>query len=466
MAQLVYDDTGRLLFTKEMKEEYTLLMPQMLPVHFAMLARLLETEGFKVEMLNSRGKSIVDAGQKYVHNDTCYPALLVIGQLIDAIQSGKYDVHKVALLITQTGGGCRASNYISLLRKALQKAGYEYIPVLSFNISGLESQPGFKITVPMLHRMLYAVLYGDLLMLLRNQCRPYEIRTGEAQALSDKWTKRLTDEMASSRVKYSKVKANYRAILDDFARIPMRREDKVKVGIVGEIFVKFSPLGNNNLEDFLFHEGAEVVMPGLLDFCLYCVYNNILDYKLYGLQKKAQIAYKVAYRYLLGKEQDMIDIMNAHGRFSPPTLFTHTIDLVQGTISMGVKMGEGWLLTAEMLELADKGVDNIVCTQPFGCLPNHICGKGMMKPIKAKNPNINIVAIDYDAGATKVNQENRLKLMLANARKNRERQRAGETSVQAQAIRADLVQPAAAAVRAERDEEERSSLSSPALKNA
>ena len=212
------------------------------------------------------------------------------------------------------------------------------------------------------------------------------------------------------------VKVNYRRILDDFAALPVERTEKVKVGVVGEIFVKYSPLGNNNLEQFLVDEGAEVVIPGLLDFCLYCVYNNLLDHKLYGMQKNVQLAYRIAHRYLVNKEQDMIEAIQDHGRFVPPTLFTHTVELVQGTISMGVKMGEGWLLTAEMLELADKGVSNIVCTQPFGCLPNHICGKGMMKPLKAKCPDINIVAIDYDAGATRVNQENRLKLMLANAK--------------------------------------------------
>ena len=403
------------VFTPEMKKDYTILVPTMLPMHFKIMEAILNSYGYKAVLLENTGSSVKDCGLKYVHNDTCYPALLVIGQLIDAIQSGKYDPHKVALLISQTGGGCRASNYISLLRKALQKAGYEYIPVLSFNISGLESQPGFKITVPMLHRMLYAVLYGDLLMLLRNQCRPYEIRTGESQALADKWTKRLTDEMASSRVKYSKVKANYRAILDDFARIPMRREDKVKVGIVGEIFVKFSPLGNNNLEDFLFHEGAEVVMPGLLDFCLYCVYNNIMDTKLYGMNRLKAPAARIIFNFLVGKQKDLIDIIEQHGVFRGPTPFEHTISLTKGYIGIGAKMGAGWLLTAEMLELIDEGVENIVCTQPFGCLPNHIVGKGMMKPIKERHPGVNIVAVDYDPGATKINQENRIKLMLANA---------------------------------------------------
>ncbi len=389
----------------------------MLPMHFKMIGKVMSRSGYHLEVLETSGPRIAETGLKYVHNDTCYPAILVIGQFIDALQSGKYDPDKVALILFQTGGGCRASNYIHLLRKALEKADLGHVPVISLSLAGLEKHPGFQLTLPLLMRMMYAVLYGDLLMTLVNQCKPYELEKGAAQALADRWTDRLAEEMTTGgKGNYRQVKANYRRILEAFGAIPMERRDTVKVGIVGEIFVKYSPLGNNNLEQFLVDEGAEAVIPGLLDFCLYCVYNNLLDNKLYGMQKGVQLAYKAAYRYLLDKEKDLIDAIRAHGRFEPPTLFTHTVELVQGTISMGVKMGEGWLLTAEMLELADKGVGNIVCTQPFGCLPNHICGKGMMKPIKEKNPAVNIVAIDYDAGATKVNQENRLKLMLANAR--------------------------------------------------
>ena len=400
-------EKGYVVFTEEMKKTHTILVPNMLPMHFKIIGKVMERSGYKVELLETSGPRIAETGLKYVHNDTCYPAILVIGQFIDALQSGRYDPDRVALILFQTGGGCRASNYIHLLRKALEKAG-------------LEKHPGFRLTLPLVMKMMYGVLYGDLLMTLVNQCKPYETERGAAQALADSWTERLAEEMTSGRAGYRQVKANYRRILDQFAAIPVERTEKVKVGIVGEIFVKYSPLGNNNLEQFLVDEGAEAVIPGLLDFCLYCVYNNLLDHKLYGMQKRVQLAYRIAYRYLVNKERDMIEAIRSHGRFTPPTLFTHTISLVQGTISMGVKMGEGWLLTAEMLELAYKGVGNIVCTQPFGCLPNHICGKGMMKPIKAKNPDINIVAIDYDAGATRVNQENRLKLMLANAGSRRE----------------------------------------------
>ncbi|MBQ8432164.1 MAG: 2-hydroxyacyl-CoA dehydratase [Clostridia bacterium] len=410
-------ETNYVQFTKEMKKDYTILTPNMLPMHFELILQVMRNYGYKLELLRSEGPQIVEMGLKYVHNDTCYPALLVIGQFLDAIQSGKYDPHKVALILFQTGGGCRASNYISLLRKALQKAGYGYVPVISFSVAGIEKHPGWELTIPKLHRMLYGVLYGDLLMSLVNQCKPYEVRTGESQRLAEQWTHRLADEMAGSKVlSYKKIKQNYRLILRDFNKIPVCRVPKPKVGIVGEIFVKYSPLGNNNLEDFLVREGAEVVIPGLVDFILYTVYNSMEDARLYGVRRLQAKLYGVAYRFLNQKVRDLIDIIKEESDFATPTPFPHTATLVEGCIHHGTKMGEGWLLTAEMLELADSGVNNIVCTQPFGCLPNHICGKGMMKPIKEKIPSVNIVAIDYDPGATRVNQENRLKLMLANAR--------------------------------------------------
>ncbi|MBE6553597.1 MAG: 2-hydroxyglutaryl-CoA dehydratase [Ruminococcaceae bacterium] len=404
-------------FTKEMKKDYVILAPNMLPMHFELILQVMRNYGYKIDLLKTDGREIADKGLKYVHNDTCYPALLVIGQFLNAIESGKYDPHKVALILFQTGGGCRASNYISLLRKALQKAGYAYVPVISFSLSGIEKHSGWKLSLPILHRMMYAILYADLLMSLLNQCKPYEVHAGDAQSLADRWTTRLANEMYHSKVlSYKKVKENYRAILRDFKAIEVRRTKKPRVGIVGEIFVKYSPLGNNRLEEFLVREGAEVVIPGLLDFCLYTVYNNMEDTRLYGIRRLNAKLYGLAYRFLNKKVADMIRIMREESNFNPPNPFPHTASLVEGCIHHGTKMGEGWLLTAEMLELAESGVNNIVCTQPFGCLPNHICGKGMMKPIKEKLPNVNIVAIDYDPGATQVNQENRLKLMLANAR--------------------------------------------------
>ncbi|MGM9624937.1 MAG: 2-hydroxyglutaryl-CoA dehydratase, partial [Eubacteriales bacterium] len=256
------------------------------------------------------------------------------------------------------------------------------------------------------------------LMSLVNQCRPYENVPGSAQALADQWTDRLADELYSGTfVSYRRVKENYRKILNDFAALPRTLRPAARVGIVGEIFVKYSPLANNGLEQFLVSEGAEPVTPGLLDFFMYTVYSSISDYKLYGLHPVKYLIFKQLFRFFNQKKDDLIAVMEEEGSFEPPAHFDHVIELTNGYINVGTKMGEGWLLTAEMLELAESGVENIVCTQPFGCLPNHICGKGMMRPIKEHNPNVNIVAIDYDAGATKVNQENRLKLMLANAKK-------------------------------------------------
>ncbi len=405
------------IFTKEMRKTHTILLPNMLPMHEKLMARIFSAFGYKTELLTNSGHGVIEQGQKYVHNDTCYPALLVIGQFLDALGSGKYDPDKVAVLITQTGGGCRASNYIHLLRKALRRAGYPQIPVLSFNISGLEKGSGFRITLPILHRLLYAVLCGDLLMLLRNQVKPYELESGTADALCDKWVDRLTDQMGGSRIRYRKMKETYREIIGDFAGIRREGPRKIRVGIVGEIFVKYSPLGNNDLERFLMDEGAEVVVPGLADFCMYCVYNNIVDARLYGVRKLSAMGARWIMRILLKKQRDVIDAIRSQGEFDPPTPFDHTLTLGADYVGCGTKMGEGWLLTSEMIELAEQGVKNIVCTQPFGCLPNHIVGKGVMKPIKAANPDVNIVAIDYDPGATRINQENRIKLMLANAKR-------------------------------------------------
>jgi predicted nucleotide-binding protein (sugar kinase/HSP70/actin superfamily) len=332
--------------------------------------------------------------------------------------SGKYDPDKTALVFFQTGGGCRASNYVSLLRKALKKAGYPQVPVVALSFTGLEHHPGLTLSVPLIHKIVYAFLYADLLMLLRNQCRPYEIRAGESEALAMSWTERLAKELdTGAKISYRRAKENYRLMIEDFKKIPRAEVSKPRVGIVGEIFVKYSPLGNNHLEDFLVKEGAEVTVPGLLDFCMYCVYNNMMDATLLGRNKKQYRLWRAAYKLFLGKQKDMIRAVESHSDFTPPTPFDHTVTLIKGYIGIGAKMGEGWLLTAEMLELAEKGIQNIVCTQPFGCLPNHICGKGMMRPLKEKNPDINIVAIDYDAGATAVNQENRIKLMMANSAK-------------------------------------------------
>ena len=417
MAELVYDKDGRLLFTKEMKQESTILMPQMLPVHFGMMKKLLECEGFRVDMLTTNHRGIVDEGLKYVHNDTCYPALLVIGQLIDAVKHGGYDPHKVGLLITQTGGGCRASNYIHLLRKALEKADMTYIPVVSVNLSGLEKNPGFSLTLPFVRKAVYAMMYGDIIVNVANQVRPYEVTAGDADAMIDRWSQKLVDGFQAGKgMSRKQMRANFDAICADFAAIPVAGEPKIRVGVVGEIYVKFAPLGNNNLEQFLLAEGVEPVVPGLTDFIIFKIYNRVADVDLYGGKWIKKFGCSLFMKYIEACQRDMIAALEQSGRFRAPGTFQELHSLVQGYLGDGNKMGEGWLLTAEMLELIHSGTNSIVCTQPFGCLPNHIVGKGMIRKLKDDYPYSNIVAIDYDPGATRINQENRIKLMLANAR--------------------------------------------------
>ena len=409
-----------------MRREYTILIPNMLPIHFELIRQVLGTFGYKAEILKNEEHAVVEAGLKNVHNDTCYPAILVIGQFIEALNSGRYDTHKVALMLFQTGGGCRASNYVSLLRKALIKAGYDYVPVVPFSITGLERHPGFKLTLPLMRRLMYAVFCGDLMMSLYNQCRTVEKVPGESKRVLDDWTARMANLMKQgANLKYRRVRECYAMIVRDFAAIERTGEKPIKVGIVGEIYVKFSSLGNNGLEQFLVDEGAEVCVPGFLDFCFYCIYNSIVDKELYRSTRLPLWMYRVAFDYAKKKQRDMIEAIEENSDFEPMTPIEKTIELIRGHINLGVKMGEGWLLPAEMLELYESGANNIVCVQPFGCLPNHICGSGMMKPLKQSRPDINIVAIDYDAGATRVNQLNRIKLMLSNAaeiRKKAEKQ--------------------------------------------
>ncbi len=407
----------RVSFTEEMKKDYTILVPNMLPIQFGLILKIMKNYGYHMELLTTDGPAIVEAGLKNVHNDTCYPALLSIGQLIHAIESGKYDTHKIALIMSQTGGGCRASNYIHLLRKALQKNGYGYIPVISLNFSGLEDNPGFQLTPQMMIQIAYGLLIGDLIMMLYNQCRPYEKIQGAAQKAVDICTRTVSERFTGNRlIRYGEVKRLYQFVLDAFSKVPLDTAvKKKKVGIVGEIYVKFSPLGNNHLEDFLVSEGCEPVLPGLLDFCLYCIYNGIIDHELYGRSAKTAMLDKFIYKFVLDKQKDMISLIKKHGRFRAPQYFDDVRKLSQEIIGQGVKMGEGWLLPAEMVELITEGVHNIVCTQPFGCLPNHIAGKGMVRKIREKYPEANIVSVDYDPGASKINQENRIKLMLSTA---------------------------------------------------
>ena len=417
MAKLKYDKHGRLLFTKEMKAEYTLLMPMMLPITFTLLKKILELDGYKIDLLNTSHRGIVDTGLKYVHNDTCYPALLVIGQLIEAVNSGKYNPDKVALLITQTGGGCRASNYIHLLRKALEKAGLSHIPVVSFNLSGLEKNPGFPIGLGTIRRLVPGLLYGDLLLHLKNQCLPYEENLGETDDLVERWIDALVEGFSRGKgMGRREMGPVMKQIAADFAAIPIERTHiRPRVGVVGEIYVKFAPLANNNLEEFLISEGCEPVVPGLTDFMIFKIDNRVEDVHLYGGKFLKRKLAEIFRGYLESLQQVMIKAIKTQPIFWVMEPFSALKAGVSGYLGYGNKMGEGWLLAAEMIELIHAGVNNIVCAQPFGCLPNHIVGKGMIRKLKDDYPESNIVAIDYDPGATRINQENRIKLMLANA---------------------------------------------------
>jgi predicted nucleotide-binding protein (sugar kinase/HSP70/actin superfamily) len=410
-------EQDRIEFTRSMRKDYTILIPMMAPIHFELLKNVFRNHGYKLEILNNDGPSVVEEGLKYVHNDICYPALLVIGQMIDALKSGKYDLEKTALMITQTGGGCRASNYIHLLRKALVKAGYGKIPVISLNLSGLERNSGFKLTLTLLRKSIAALVYGDLLMLLDNQVKPYEKHLGDSRRMVSNWVNRLSEQF-SERTGYTlkTLRLNLESIADSFSKIPTVTKEKIKVGIVGEIFVKYASLANNHLEDFLASQGCEVMVPGLLEFILFKTDNRLEDIKLYGGSRIKKGIVSMLMNYLSKMEQQLIDVVQKYDCFTAPSPYQHLKELVKDVIGHGCKMGEGWLLTAEMLELIEHGYDNIVCAQPFGCLPNHIVGKGMIRKIKTIHENANICAIDYDPGATKVNQENRIKLMLAVAR--------------------------------------------------
>ena len=416
MSELKRDKNGRILFTKEMKKEYTILVPDMLPIHFNIMKNVFTHAGYKIELLDNDGPQVKQLGLKYMHNDICYPALLVAGQFLDALESGKYDVNKTALMIMQTGGGCRASNYIHLLRKALVKAGYDNVPIISFNLSGLEKNSGFKLTLPIVRRLLAGVIYGDLIMLLSNQTRPYEIKKGDSDRLIKKWTKELSNQfIASKGYSFSQMKKNFEKVIQSFSAIPLKKEIKTKVGVVGEIYVKYARFANNSLEKFLADENCEVMVPGLLGFLMFKVDARVQDFLIYGGSRIKYTAAKTLLGYLEKIERAFMEAVD-NSRFTQLSSYNDTKPLVKGLIGLGNRMGEGWFLPAEMIELVKHGYDNIVCTQPFGCLPTHICGKGMVHKIKSMYPAANIVPVDYDTGATKVNQENRIKLMLSVAR--------------------------------------------------
>ncbi len=403
-------------FTKEMKSTHKILAPNMLEVHFNMLKKVFEWEGYDLEILKDTGADVVSEGLKYVHNDTCYPALLTTGQMISALKSGKYDLDKVALLMTQTGGGCRASNYIHLIRKGIKAAGLAHIPVISVSTSGMEHHSGFQISLGMLRRVVSTMVYGDLMMSLKNQTKPYEVNLGETDKLVEFWTNEICEMYEKNKgFRKHEIRKISARIVKSFEDISQTGVKKAKVGVVGEIYVKYSPLANNNLEDFLASQDCEVNVPGIMGFLLYCMRNPSEDVTRYGgtLYQKAKGNFLFWY---VQKYEKLILNAFAGSKYQAPSSFFHLQKLVKPFLSTGCKMGEGWLLTAEMIELIESGYENIVCAQPFGCLPNHIVGKGMIRKITASYPNANIVSIDYDPGATKVNQENRIKLMLSVAK--------------------------------------------------
>ncbi len=409
---------NRVLFTKDMKKNYTILCPQMSPIHFDLLEPTFRMCGYNLVVLNNDNKSSVDVGLKYVNNDACYPSLLVVGQLMEAVLSGQYDTDRLAVVMSQTGGGCRATNYIGFIRRALAKAGYEHIPVISINLSKLESNPGFKLTPKLLLRAVYAVNFGDIFMRCVYRMRPYETVVGSVNEMHQKWIKKCNAFLGRKYPSYHEYKKICRQIIADFDAIDIQDIQKPRVGIVGEILVKFSPAANNHLVELLEQEGAEAVVPDLMDFMYYCFYNQIYKAEHFGTSKKGARLSRMGIKAIQMLRKPMSDAFAASRHFIAPANIDETAKHAAEIVSLGNQTGEGWFLTGEMLELINSGTPNIVCTQPFGCLPNHVVGKGVIKELRRRHPEANIVAIDYDPGASEVNQLNRIKLMLSTAQKN------------------------------------------------
>lgn len=408
----------RVEFTEEMRKNYTILCPQMSPIHFDLLEPALNSCGYNFVVLDNDNKSSVDVGLKYVNNDACYPSLMVVGQIMSAVLSGKYDLDKTAIVITQTGGGCRASNYIGFIRRALTKAGLSHIPVISLSAQGLETNSGFKYSLTMLKKAMQAVVYGDVFMNVVYKTRPYEKAPGSVNALHEKWKKVLIEDLTKKHVSMHKFNKNIRAIVKDFDEIELLDVKKPRVGIVGEILVKFLPAANNYLVDLLESEGAEAVMPDLMGFLLYCAENSNFKRDYLGASKKSAFLSNSLIHLLEWFRSGAKKALKKSKRFTPPSTIKETAALAKDLVSLGNQTGEGWLLTGEMIELIHNGASNIVCCQPFACLPNHIVGKGVIKELRAAFPESNIIAVDYDPGASEVNQLNRIKLMLSTANKN------------------------------------------------
>ena len=400
-------------YFKESDKKHTILFPDMAPLHMPLFESILNSEGYNAVYLKETNDDTVETGLKYVNNDACYPAIIVIGQLVSALQSGKYDLDNTSVIITQTGGGCRATNYIGLIRKALKDAGLEQVSILSFNVSGLEKEQAFKITPSLANKAIQAVAYGDLLMKLLLATRPYESRKGSAQAVFDKWQQKCYRALAKGSLK--EYKKNIKAIVEDFSNVKLKKKKLPKVGIVGEILIKYHTFGNDNLVAKLEAEGAEVFVPELMGFVKYCAYCNVIKSKLLKNNKKSAFFNDIALHLIDYYEKPVREALKGT-RYRGVCNIRELAHNVDGILSTGNQTGEGWFLTAEMVELIKDGIENIVCVQPFACLPNHIVGKSVIKKLRSEYPNSNIVAIDYDPGASHTNQVNRIKLMLTVAK--------------------------------------------------
>ncbi|EYE89390.1 2-hydroxyglutaryl-CoA dehydratase [Fervidicella metallireducens AeB] len=410
------ENSERIIFTKEMKKAHTILAPQMSPIHFELLQEAFSVSGYNFEVLGSTDRSCIEEGLKYVNNDACYPSIIVIGQIIAALKSGKYDLNNVSVMISQTGGGCRATNYIGFLRKALKDAGFEKIPVISLNAVGLEKNPGFKVTMPLLNRALMALIYGDLFMRVVYRVRPYEKIPGSTNMLHEKWVQKCKESIRNGKL--NEFNRNIWQIVSDFDNIEIKDIKKPRVGVVGEILVKFHPMANNDVVKIIEEEGAEAVVPDLTDFLLYSAYDADFKYTHLSGSKRSQIFGKLAIKVIEFYRKEMKKALASSKRFEAPKSIEHLAEMASDILSIGNQTGEGWFLTAEMLELIESGVPNILCLQPFACLPNHVCGKGMIKELKRRYSKANISAVDYDPGASQVNQLNRIKLMMSVAFKN------------------------------------------------
>ncbi|MDF2613898.1 MAG: 2-hydroxyglutaryl-CoA dehydratase [Clostridia bacterium] len=407
---------GKIAFSKKMKKCHTILAPQMSPIHFQFLEEAFKQSGYNIVILPSIDHKAVDEGLKYVNNDACYPAIIVVGQIIEALKSRKYDLENTSVIMTQTGGGCRATNYIGFLRKALKDAGFEMIPVISLNANGMEKNPGFKVSIPFLNRAIMALIYGDLLMNVLYRVRPYEKIKGAANELYDKWVKICIQSLKrADKITFKKTIKN---IVKEFDKIEITNQIKPKVGLVGEILVKFHPTANNNVVNIVENEGAEAVVPSLTDFLLYCAYNNDYKYRVLAGSKVSQVLSLAFIKMIEFYRKSYNNALALSDRFYASKSIREIAKGAETVMPLGHQTGEGWLLTGEMVELIESGVKNIICMQPFACLPNHVTGKGMMKELKRVYPGTNIVAIDYDPGASEVNQLNRIKLMIASAFEN------------------------------------------------